>query len=111
MRDFPGPAAHRIPLNVSRSVFSEEDVKEHERLDREAAELIAKGEHDSGMNLIYQSQRLGTYMPIFIAETSRIKMYDLAGRINLDHGNWQKIVEAVFNTGFQSRISMDTSAS
>lgn len=89
-------------MSVPRSIFSEEDVKEHERLNKEAAQLIAKGERDSGMSLIHQSYQLGKYMPIFVSETSEIKRYDLAGRINHDHGNWQKIVDAVFRMGFNA---------
>lgn len=100
MRELRDPAAHRIPLSVPCSIYSEEDLREHERLDKEAAELIAKGEHRRGMNFICQSYQLGKYTPIFISETSKIKLYDLAGRINLDHGNWQKIVEAVFKVSF-----------
>jgi hypothetical protein len=87
MREFRDPAAHRIPLSVPRSVHSEEDVKEYYRLDKEAAELIAQGEEARGMDLIHQSYRLGKHMPIFVSETSKIKLYDLAGRINLDHRN------------------------
>ena len=100
MRAFRDPAAHRIPLSVPRSTYSEEDVREYERLDKEATELIAKGELERGMTLIHSSYQLGKYMPIFITETAKIKPYDLAGRINLDHGNWQKMVEAVFKMGF-----------
>ena len=102
MRAFRDPAAHRIPLSVPRSIFSEEDAKEHERLNKEAAELIANGERDSGMSLIHQSYQLGKYMRIFVSETSEIKRYDLAGRINHDHGNWQKIVDAVLRMGFNA---------
>ena len=100
IREFRDPAAHRIPLYVPRSIYSEEDIKEHERLDKEAAELISKGEYDSGMNKIYTSHQLGKHIPIFVSETSQIKLYDLAGRINLDNENWQKIVQAVFEMGF-----------
>jgi hypothetical protein len=101
MRDFRDPAAHRIPLFVPTSVYSEDDdVKETLRLDTEAAELISKGEWDEGMSLLQQSYRLGKQMPIFTSETPGIKPYDLAGRVNDDHQNWLKIVEAVFRLGF-----------
>lgn len=40
-------------------------------------------------------------MPIFISETPEIKLYDLAGRVGDDHENWLKVVEAVFELGFQ----------
>jgi hypothetical protein len=100
MRDFRDPAAHRIPLFVPTSVYSEDDVKESQRLDTEAAELISKGEWDEGMSLLSQSYGLGKHMPIFISETSEIKPYDLAGRVDDDHQNWLKIVEAVLRLGF-----------
>lgn len=100
VRQFRDPAAHRIPLSVPPSIYSEKDLKEYERLDKEAAELFAKGEWDSGMNSFRQSHQLGDYMPVFISETSQIKLYDLAGRIEHDHRNWQQIIEAVFKSGF-----------
>lgn len=100
MRDFRDPAAHRIPLFVPPSVYSEDDMKESQRLDSEAAELISKGEWDEGMNLLRKSYRLGKHMPIFISETSEVKPYDLAGRVDDDHQNWLKIVGAVFRLGF-----------
>jgi len=100
MREFRDPAAHRIPLSVPSSLYSEADIKEYERLDKEAAEHFAKGERDRGKSLVWQSSQLGKYMPIFIAETSKIELYDLADQLNLDHRNWQEIVEAVFKMGF-----------
>lgn len=100
MREFRDPAAHRIPLIVPPTVYSDDDVKESQRLDTEAAELIAKGEYDEGMSMLRQSYRLGKHMPVFVSESPNIKPYDLAGRVDDDHKNWLKVVGAVFRLGF-----------
>jgi hypothetical protein len=103
VRQFRDPAAHRIPLNVPISVYSEDDAKRYQSLDEEAAELIKAGKHDKGMALVRKSHRLGKYMPIFISEAPKLQFYDLAGRVDLDHGNWLQVVEVVFREGFQRR--------
>lgn len=100
VRQFRDPAAHRVPLNVPSSVYSEDDVKRYQRLDNEAAQLIEQGERDRGRELIHQSHQLGKYMPIFISEAPKIQFYDLAGRVDHDHKNWLQIVETVFRAGF-----------
>lgn len=100
VRNFRDPAAHRIPLFVPTSVYSEEDVKESQGLDTEAAELIAKVEWDEGMGLLRQSHQLGKQLPIFVSEAPGIKLYDLAGRVEADHQNWLRVVGAVFGLGF-----------
>lgn len=100
MRKFRDPAAHRIPLLVSHSVYSEEDVKKAQELDEAAAQLIRQGEWKDGMNLLRQSDQLGKHIPIFISENPEIKRYDLARQVNLDHANWLRIVEVVLQIGF-----------
>jgi hypothetical protein len=100
MRKFRDPAAHRIPLLVSHSVYSEEDVKKAQELDEAAAQLIRQGEWKDGMNLLRQSDQLGKHIPIFISENPEIQCYDLAGRVNLDHANWLRIVKVVLRIGF-----------
>ena len=100
MRKFRDPAAHRIPLLVSHSVYSEEDVKKAQELDEAAAQLIRQGEWKDGMNLLRQSDQLGKHIPIFISENPEIQCYDLARQVNLDHANWLRIVEVVLRIGF-----------
>jgi len=100
MREFRDPAAHRIPVLVPCSIYSEKDVVEANRLDAEAAELYAKGEYAEGMKTFRQTYQLGEQMPVFFSETTSVRMYDLAGRLNLDHANWYSIVSAVFSEGF-----------
>lgn len=100
MRQFRDPAAHRIPLLVSHSVYSEEDVKKAQELDEAAAQLIRQGEWKDGVNLLHQSYQLGKHIPIFISENPEIQPYDLVGRVNLDHANWLRIVEVVLRMGF-----------
>jgi hypothetical protein len=100
MRQFRDPAAHRIPLLVPHSVYSEEDVKKAQELDEAAAQLIRQRERKEGMNLAHQSYQLGKHIPIFISENPEIKRYDLARQVNLDHANWLRIVEVVLQIGF-----------
>jgi hypothetical protein len=100
MRQFRDPAAHRIPLLVSHSVYSEEDVKKAQELDEAAAQLIRQGEWKDGMNLLRQSDQLGKHIPIFISEKPEIQCYDLARQVNFDHANWLRIVEVVLRIGF-----------
>lgn len=103
VRKFRDPAAHRIPLNVPSSVYSEDDVKRYQSLDEEAARLIEQGEEDRGRELLHQSYQLGKYMPVFISEAPKIQFYDLAGRVDHDHRNWLQIVEVIFRAGFKQR--------
>jgi hypothetical protein len=100
MRQFRDPAAHRIPLLVPYSVYSEEDVKKAQELDEAAAQLIRQRERKEGMNLAHQSYQLGKHIPIFISENPEIQPYDLARQVNLDHANWLRIVEIVLRIGF-----------
>jgi hypothetical protein len=100
MRQFRDPAAHRIPLLVSHSVYSEEDVKKAQEHDEAAAQLMRQGKWKDGMNRLHQSDRLGKHRPIFISENPEIQCYDLARQVNLDHANWLRIVEVVLRIGF-----------
>lgn len=106
MRKLRDPAAHRVPLFVPHSVYSEDDVKLAQKLDKEAAELIRQGEQDNGMKRLYQSHKLGKHMPIFVSEAPKIQRYDLARQVDLDHGNWLQVVEVVLRVGFQQRHTL-----
>jgi hypothetical protein len=100
MKEFRDPAAHRIPIIVPWSLYSEADVNEHRRLDSEATELFARGEHREGMATWRKANRLGQQLPVFASETSSLQIYDLAGRVNLDHGNWNALASACLSIGF-----------
>jgi hypothetical protein len=101
MKKFRDPAAHRIPLIVPPSIYSEDDADEAMRLDALAAELYAKGDHCEGRSTWRKINELGEWAPLFACETSCIKMYDVAGRINLDHSKWQALVAAALSHGFE----------
>ena len=100
VKEFRDPAAHRIPLSIPHAVYSEEDVEKRNVLDKKSAELFSKGLYDEGMNFMRQIEQLGKQMPEFISENSKIERYDISGRINLDHENWDKVVKSVFQLGF-----------
>jgi hypothetical protein len=100
MKQFRDPAAHRIPLLVPRSILSKEDIVEQRRLNSDAADLIVKGNYSEGMSTSRQIDGLGKQLPIFASETTSLQMYDLAGRINLDHSNWNILVCASLSHGF-----------
>jgi hypothetical protein len=104
MRKFRDPAAHRIPVLVPCSIYTEKDILEANRLDAEASGLFVKGEHAEGMNTFRQTYQLGEQLPVFISETTSVRMYDLAERLNLDHANWYSIVSAVLSEGFSLPI-------
>ncbi len=105
MREFRDPAAHRIPLFVPQSIYSEADVAKANELDKEGSDLIASGEYDEGMCLIRESFSLGEFVPIFTSESPRIKNYFIAERINYDNDNWTRIVMAVFDYGFPPKTT------
>lgn len=100
MKEFRDPAAHRIPILVPCSLYSEADVCEHRRLDSEATELLARGEHREGMATWRKANSLGKQMPVFASETSSLQIYDLAGRVNLDHENWYALASACLSIAF-----------
>jgi hypothetical protein len=100
MKEFRDPAAHRIPILVPMALYSEADIDEQRRLDSEAAGLCAQGKHSEGMTTWRKINRLGKQLPIFTSETSSLRMYDLAGRLNLDHENWNTLASASLSIGF-----------
>jgi hypothetical protein len=100
MKEFRDPAAHRIPILVPSSLYSEADIAEQRRLDSEAAELYARGEHREGMAAWRKINRLGKHLPVFASETSSLQIYDLAKRVNLDHENWNALASACLSIGF-----------
>jgi len=100
MKEFRDPAAHRVPIYVPPSLYSEADIDEHRRLDSEAAELFVQGKHSEAMTTWREVNKLGKQLPVFISETSSVRCYDLAGRLNLDHENWSVLTRAAVSLGF-----------
>lgn len=100
MKEFRDPAAYRIPILVSTSLYSEADIAEQRRIDSEAAELFAQGDQIQGMITWRKINKLGKQLPVFASETSTLQIYDLAGRINLDHDNWDALACASLSIGF-----------
>jgi len=100
MKEFRDPAAHRIPLLVPQSILSKEDIDEEWHLDSNAAELFSKGNYSEGMSTSRQINKLGKQLPWFASETTSLQMYDLAGRINLDHFNWHILASVSLSHGF-----------
>ncbi|MEM7062855.1 MAG: hypothetical protein AAF572_06800 [Cyanobacteria bacterium P01_B01_bin.77] len=106
IREFRDPFAHRIPLYVPPAVCTEDDEQRAEEWDKQAAELMAAGEWESGRSLMYQSLNVGQHLPVFIAEVLKIQIYDLAGRIDDDHGIWLGVVDNVLQEGFHSKFQL-----
>ena len=90
----------RIPILVPTSLYSEADIAEQRLIDLEAADLFAQGDYNEGMNTWRKINELGKQLPVFASETSTLQIYDLAGRINLDHDNWNALVCASLSIGF-----------
>jgi len=101
IKDFRDPGAHRIPLFIQRAIWTEKDLEEHKRLDREGAKLIAEGNYDEGRNLVYDSYQVGTFLPIFTSEDdTSVRDFGVASCINADYKNWCLISECVLEEGF-----------
>ncbi len=100
VRSFRDPFAHRIPLYVPPSVYSENDIEERARLDKEAAEHFARDEDELGMEKMHEIRRLGTYMPAFIAEGEQIKVYNLGLKITDDIASWYQLSSLVMSEAF-----------
>lgn len=100
MREFRDPAAHRIPITVPCAIYSESDIEEMQRLDSEAANAIEKGDRNEARAAFHESNSLGRQIPVFISESTSMHYYDLAARVNQDHVNWHRIVEAWLDEGF-----------
>jgi hypothetical protein len=47
-----------------------------------------------------KANSLGQQMPVFASETSSLQIYDLAGRVNLDHENWNALASACLSIAF-----------
>lgn len=103
IRKFRDPFAHRIPLLVPHSIYSDSDAVAAQEMDSRASEFISNGEWRKGMDLLHQSFSLGKHVPVFIAEGLEMQLYDLASRIDQDHEMWLNIVNAVFKEGFKSK--------
>lgn len=102
MREFRDPAAHRIPVLVPGAIYTEKDIVEMNRLEAEAAELFAKGNRTEGMKTFRQIYQLGEQRPVFVSETSSLRRYDLAKKLNLDRAQWYCLVSTVISEGFSS---------
>jgi len=101
LKEFRDPGAHRIPLLVPSSIWSEHDLKEQRRLDSEAVVAFEKGDSDLGVKLLRESLHgRGAFSPVFIAEDTKIQQYSVAKVINRDYNNWQELVGVVLKLGF-----------
>jgi hypothetical protein len=100
VKRFRNPAAHSIPLYVPYTIFTEDDVKKWKEMDKKAAKLIKNGKLEEGTNLLIESYNLGSHYPVFLTESSQLKIHILAKQINDDHENFLKVVLAIFTFGF-----------
>lgn len=107
VKKFRDPAAHRIPLYIAPSQYSQEDLQKRKSLDEMAAKLTKEGNHFESASLTYQIEQLGTHLPYFFTQSSDPIGYFLPKQINEDHKNWLKLVKAIFEFGFNAKITIN----
>jgi hypothetical protein len=110
LRNRRDPAAHRIPLQVPRTVFSEEDARRFRELEDQSAALIKAGQYDEGMELWRSTEKLGVFRALLVQSgTTGPAMVDLHEQIASDHDSFLTIGEAVIDE-LGRAISMPESA-
>jgi len=77
LRDLRDPAAHRIPIYAVPGLANKEDAAKFQQLQDEANRRFQSGDHKGGMDLIFESQNIGTYQPIMVL--SHESGYELRG--------------------------------
>jgi hypothetical protein len=100
LKTFRDPGAHRIPLQVPPSFYSENDVTVAKKLDAKAAEHYSKGNIDKGNESMHKMTKLGIMYPTFIVEIPDVRIYDLGPKVTKDFSTWYKIAASVFEHGF-----------
>lgn len=98
LRDLRDPAAHRIPIYAVPGLASQEDAAKFQQLQEEANRRFQSGDHDGGMNLIFESQNIGTYQPIMVL--SHESSYELRGivkQLEQDDENFVTVSQAVLH--------------
>ena len=104
IRKLRDPAAHRIPLFIPCATCSVDDIQQSEKMDEQAALLIAKGDWEGGVDLIHKSQDIGQHVPVFTVSVPEIKVYYLAKQINNDHEKWLKVINDVLQEDFWIKL-------
>jgi len=100
LRTFRDPGAHRIPLFVPRSIYSEDDVAEQKRLDSEAAKHFSDDRDEDGRAAMHAMFELGAFHPVFIAEVPQIQIYNAGPKVTKDFEQWHALSEFVLADGF-----------
>ena len=90
------PAAHRIPIYAVPGVLDQAQREEFQRLQKEATLLFESGDHDSGMDVIFKSQTIGTYQPwMALSHASGFELRDIVKQVGQDDENFVSISESV----------------
>ena len=86
------PAAHRIPIYAVPGVLDQAQGEEFQRLQKEATRLFESGDHDSGMDVIFKSQTIGTYQPwMALSHASGFELRDIVKQVGQDDENFVSI--------------------
>src|SRR5205823_2607930 len=90
------PATHRIPIYAVPGVLDQAQREEFQRLQKEATRLFESGDHDSGMDVIFKSQTIGTYQPwMALSHASGFELRDIVKQVGQDDENFVSISESV----------------
>ncbi|SFV31743.1 hypothetical protein SAMN05216456_1443 [Devosia crocina] len=73
-RERRNPAAHRIPLHVPPAALTPRDIAEHERIDRQASEALARGDFGLAAELGEATWRIGSFKPYFVHDPTEAFM-------------------------------------
>jgi hypothetical protein len=90
------PAAHRIPLQVPRTVFSATDEERFKTIEEESAALMKGGRYREGMQLWNTVDKLGSFQPILVQSGAEgPTTVDLHAQIAADHDRFLTLAESV----------------
>lgn len=96
LRDLRDPAAHRIPIYAVPGIATADQAREYREVQARAADLFEGGDHDGGMNLMYESTRIGTYQPIMIlSHEETLEPRDIRVQVQEDDAHFVAVAELV----------------
>jgi hypothetical protein len=98
LRDLRDPGAHRIPIYAIPGLANKEDAARFQKLQDEANRRFQSGDHDGGMDLIFESQSIGTYQPIMVlSHESGYELRGIVKQVQQDDENFVAVSEAVLH--------------
>ncbi len=108
LRDLRDPAAHRIPIYAVPGIMTGPQANTFGELQARAADLFEAGDHDGGMNLIFESSTLGTYEPLMIlSHEAGLEPRDIRTQVQDDDYHFVAVAELVLRHLFAPPTTFD----